>query len=313
MWSRWRKGPYYKPTLGSIGLHVGLFLFLSLNWLFSPSPQIMNMLQLNAENQPDIIQATAVSEQQYDKEVQQIDKAQKAQAKAKQKETKAKEEAAKQKQIEEQKIEEAKIKEKQEAEEKLAQEKTKEKQIAEEQKKQEEAKKVEQEKVAKEKSDAQKLEAEAKEKKLAEDQKKIDAEKLAAEKTAQAKEKQEAAAEAERVRQQQLLADQQAQAAQQQSRITSELSRYQSLITQKIASVWSVPLGATASQKVRLMVRLAPDGTVLSAHITQSSGNAALDQSAYAAVLKASPLPVPSDFAVFNQMRELDIILTPQV
>lgn len=297
MWSRWRKGPYYKPTLGSIGLHVGLFLFLSLNWLFSPSPQIMNMLQLNAENQPDIIQATAVSEQQYDKEVLQIDKAQKAQAKAKQeaaqKELKVKQEAAKQKQIEEQKIEEAKIKEKEIAEQK----------IAEEQKKQEEAKKVEQEKAAKEKAEAQKLEAEAQEKKLAEDQKKIDAEKLAAEK----------AAEAERVRQQQLLADQQAQAAQQQSRITSELSRYQSLITQKIASVWSVPLGATASQKVRLMVRLAPDGTVLSAHITQSSGNAALDQSAYAAVLKASPLPVPSDFAVFNQMRELDIILTPQV
>ena len=73
-----------------------------------------------------------------------------------------------------------------------------------------------------------------------------------------------------------------------------------------------MPAGVDPSQQVRLLVRVAPDGTVLNAQLAQSSGNNALDQSALTAVLRASPLPVSTDPGVFNQMRELDILLTPQ-
>jgi colicin import membrane protein len=61
-----------------------------------------------------------------------------------------------------------------------------------------------------------------------------------------------------------------------------------------------------------LHVRVAPSGTVLDVQIVKKSGNEALDRSAVAAVHRASPLPVPTDPAVFESFREIRLILRPE-
>lgn len=82
------------------------------------------------------------------------------------------------------------------------------------------------------------------------------------------------------------------------------VDKYKALIIQAISSHWLIPPGANKKLYSELMIRVAPGGAVLDVQITRSSGDVALDQSARAAVLKASPLPVPrsaDDFAPFKQ------------
>ena len=50
---------------------------------------------------------------------------------------------------------------------------------------------------------------------------------------------------------------------------------------------------------------------MLSVAIIQPSGNQALDKSARIAVMKASPLPVPSDPSAFAQFRLLELTVKP--
>ena len=52
-----------------------------------------------------------------------------------------------------------------------------------------------------------------------------------------------------------------------------------------------------------------PDGEVLSAQVTKSCGSPALDRSVQDAVLRASPLPQPSDKDVFQN--DLEFIFKP--
>jgi len=54
----------------------------------------------------------------------------------------------------------------------------------------------------------------------------------------------------------------------------------------------------------------ANNGRVLRAEITQSSGNVAFDRSVEAAVLAASPLPLPRHRAVFD--REVIFLFNPR-
>jgi TonB family protein len=62
-----------------------------------------------------------------------------------------------------------------------------------------------------------------------------------------------------------------------------------------------------------LRIRQVPGGEVLNVRILRSSGDPGFDQSAESAVLKASPLPVPSDPRLFNaEFRELDLEFSPR-
>lgn len=92
----------------------------------------------------------------------------------------------------------------------------------------------------------------------------------------------------------------------------SQVDKYAALIQQVISQQWNVPDDVQKDQIGKLLVRLAPGGVVLSVDIIQSSGNLALDRSARIAVLKASPLPVPSDPALFAKFRELRLTVEPQ-
>jgi colicin import membrane protein len=54
-------------------------------------------------------------------------------------------------------------------------------------------------------------------------------------------------------------------------------------------------------------VTLLPGGTVLDARLKKSSGNVAYDTAVERAILKAQPLPLPPDVALFNRFRELNL------
>lgn len=89
------------------------------------------------------------------------------------------------------------------------------------------------------------------------------------------------------------------------------IDKYKSLIKQAISQQWIVPQNLPNNISCVLDIRLAPGGTVIAVTVLQSSGNAALDNSAVAAVNKASPLPVPTDPGSFDQFRELHLTVKP--
>ncbi len=89
------------------------------------------------------------------------------------------------------------------------------------------------------------------------------------------------------------------------------VDKYRALILQQVGQNWLVP-EVNKNISCRLLITLAPGGTVLNVKLVKSSGNAALDRSAIQAVYKASPLPVPNDNNAFNAMRELDMIVRPE-
>ena len=165
----------------------------------------------------------------------------------------------------------------------------------------EEKRKAEQ--AAKQKAEAERKRQEeeaAKKKAAAEKQRK--AEQAAKEKAAA-----EAAAkrEAEQALQAQL-AEEQAQA-----RAESALSQYIPYIQEKIQRNWLRPAGTPAGLSCLILVKLIPGGEVVAAKVVRSSGNPLFDRSVETAVLKASPLPLPADAAMFKYFREINFNFKP--
>lgn len=101
-----------------------------------------------------------------------------------------------------------------------------------------------------------------------------------------------------------------AQAAALQKVQESEINKYKALIVQTISQNWLVPSNLPNGISCQLLVHVAPGGVVLSVSLVQSSGNAMLDQSAETAVLKSSPLPVPSG-ELFDKFRTLRLTVIP--
>lgn len=91
-----------------------------------------------------------------------------------------------------------------------------------------------------------------------------------------------------------------------------EVNKYKALILQVISEHWIIPTQANKKLYCELMIRLAPGGMVLDVQVTKSSGDPSLDSSARAAVLKASPLPVPSDLAAFEAFRKFILKVKPE-
>ncbi len=89
------------------------------------------------------------------------------------------------------------------------------------------------------------------------------------------------------------------------------MQRYTLMVKQKVMQNWLVQQGY-AGLSTELHVRIAPSGNVLDVQIIKKSGNDALDRSAVSAVQRASPLPVPTDPAVFESFREIRLILRPE-
>lgn len=90
------------------------------------------------------------------------------------------------------------------------------------------------------------------------------------------------------------------------------VDKYKALIIQAISEKWLVPPQSNKKLVSELLIRLAPGGMVLSVDVTKSSGDPALDSSARAAVLKASPLPVPNDSGAFEPFRQFVLKVKPE-
>ena len=114
--------------------------------------------------------------------------------------------------------------------------------------------------------------------------------------------------EAEEALQQQLLAEQQAERQAQSDRVVNQ---YVEIIKQKVTRNWLQPAGSREGMSCTVAVNLMPGGDVLNARVINSSGDPIFDRSVESAVLKASPLPLPPDAALFDQFRELKFVFNP--
>lgn len=88
---------------------------------------------------------------------------------------------------------------------------------------------------------------------------------------------------------------------------------YRQLIYQRIVSNWSRPPSARNGMQALLRVELVPTGDVVAVTVVESSGNAAFDRSAEAAVRKARKFDVPKESAAFEKFfRRFTVLFKPE-
>lgn len=98
-----------------------------------------------------------------------------------------------------------------------------------------------------------------------------------------------------------------------QSRLSQGVvDKYKALIVQAISENWVVPVGADKKRSSVLLIRVAPGGMVMDVQVSKSSGDRSLDSSARAAVMKSSPLPVPTDPDAFEAFRQFELKVKPE-
>jgi colicin import membrane protein len=108
-----------------------------------------------------------------------------------------------------------------------------------------------------------------------------------------------------------LLAAQQADAARKAAAARqSALNEYVSLIQRRVRGNWILPQDLQGNPEAVFLVIQIPSGDVLSVKLLKSSGNAAYDAAVERAILKSSPLPLPSDRSLFA--RELKLTFRPR-
>lgn len=118
--------------------------------------------------------------------------------------------------------------------------------------------------------------------------------------------------QAEKSLRQQLLNDDIKLKSQEAHMSQGEVNKYKALIVQAISENWLVPPGVNQKLACELMIRVAKGGRVVDVAVLKSSGDQALDRSARAAVLKSSPLPVPTDEAEFKAFRQFALKVRPE-
>lgn len=105
----------------------------------------------------------------------------------------------------------------------------------------------------------------------------------------------------------------QRQLAEEEGRMQAEsaglLNQYIAMIEQRIVRNWNRPPSARSGLECEIKVTQTPSGTVLSAQVGKCNGDAAVQQSIEAAVLRSSPLPPPPDPRLFE--RTLLLIFRP--
>lgn len=128
---------------------------------------------------------------------------------------------------------------------------------------------------------------------------------LAAQKAAYAKRMQQESEQQAREAERQAAAQEQAAAA---GRLVDE---YVAKISGKIRRNIVAPPGVTSKIRAEFDVTLLPGGLVMETRLTRSSGNAAYDSAVERGILKAQPLPLPPDAAMFNRFRDLHLKFSP--
>jgi len=108
-----------------------------------------------------------------------------------------------------------------------------------------------------------------------------------------------------------LLAAQKADAARKATAArASALGEYIGRIQAKVRGNWILPQDLQGNPEAIFLVIQLPTGEVLSTKLLKSSGNPAYDTAVERAILKSSPLPLPSDRSLFD--RELKLTFRPR-
>ena len=169
--------------------------------------------------------------------------------------------------------------------------------------------KLEKERKLKEQRELEKKKLAEAEKRKEEEAKKAKAEQLEQQK----REKERLAREAEAKRLAQEKADMAAKLAKEQAAAQQRLNdKYIALIQNHVKRQIVEPPNLTGNPQVEFDVVLIPGGEVLSVKLRRSSGVPAYDAAVERAILKASPLPLPPDPALFSQFRDLHLKIRPK-
>ena len=312
------RGVYY-----SMLLHVLLVLivFVGVDWTThreAPMPA----------GESQVMQATAVDAGAVAREMNKLKAAETAKQRAAEQQVKESQQRQKneEKALEKLKVEKENLKRETAAEaqrlqaqrEQLAEEKA---QAVAEQKKLDEKRKADDLKqtLAKKQADAQKAQEEAKTKTKAVEKKKqeaADAKKKAADDKQKTEDAKKLAESKRQAAQAKALADELANeeselaAAAQGRQDQSQLARFTAAILRQVSNNFVAP-DFKSGLKCTLLVRMIPGGEVVDARVVKSSGNPTFDRQAELAVRKASPLPVPDEPRLFQQMKEIQFEFDP--
>ena len=90
-----------------------------------------------------------------------------------------------------------------------------------------------------------------------------------------------------------------------------ELEAWQRRIHDRIHSKVVVPPATPDNVEAKYEIVIIPGGEVLSIQLKKSSGQPAYDAAIERAINSASPLPVPSDPGLFQQLRTLNLVFRP--
>ncbi len=271
-------------------VHVAFFavLVVSLEWTVTPAPPPA----------PNVIQAVAVDEARLQAE---MEKLRLAEERERQRALEAKQAAERKRREEERRL--AELKKKQEAEKKRLAELQKKKeaerrrQVELERKRKEEAARRAREEERRKEEAARRAALEREQKELERKRKEEEARRRAA---------------AERELQERLAAEQRRLEAERERKLQSVVARYVEIIKQRVERFWLRPPNSRSGLFCEVRVRLIPGGEVVGVQIVRSSGDPAFDASVEKAVLRASPLPLPEDPALFERFRELKFIFKPE-
>ena len=103
----------------------------------------------------------------------------------------------------------------------------------------------------------------------------------------------------------------QAEQAAQAAAVGRVVDEYTAKIVTKIRRNIVMPPNVPNDALAIFSVTLLPGGSVLSARLNQSSGNATYDNAVERAILKSQPLPLPPDSNMFDRFRELKLKFKP--
>ena len=316
-----------KAVLLSILVHVVVIALVVISFQWTPAIPTV-------EQQP-IIQAVAVDENKVSEEIKKLERAETEKRAAEEKrkrdaevaakkardkrlaEERRLKEAQKKRAVEEQRRKEAELK--RVAEEKARKEAqrkriTEEKALArkraadEKARKEAEAKRIAARKAEKERLEKLRLEREAEEKRLAELEAKR---RMEEEQRRKAEEERQRRAEEERALQEQIAAENARLEQERQLLASKTVSKYTTLIRQKVSRNWIRPAGSRNDLTCTVSVRVIPGGDVVGVTVVNTSGDPVFDRSVETAVRRASPLPIPTDPLVFERMREITFIFDP--
>ena len=94
------------------------------------------------------------------------------------------------------------------------------------------------------------------------------------------------------------------------ARASGQMAQYIAQITAKIERAWIRPVSAQPGLNCEVRVTQVPGGTVVGVQVGRCNGDESVRQSIEAAVYRASPLPMPSDPALFE--RNLVVTFRPE-